>query len=127
MRGFLILFSILTALVGMLFYRCADAHASIAHFARTEISWAGTFCVSGWSAAVDNRFAVSYTTICPGEGHYFLVEPNLVAGEYFGVSIPLTGQTYVHCATFLDGVLQGEDDAYSNLGSGQANCLRVVN
>lgn len=100
------------------------AHAMFSHTARTEISWAGTECIGAWSAIPFDRSQKAYATVCPGSGTYVLNEVGIFPGDYFGVGIPLTGQTFIRCVTWLDGVLQYEDEAFGALGSGEANCLR---
>ena len=102
----------------------APAHARV-YRTFTTFSWQGTPCVTVESPIIGN------TEVCTDGGFFQINETVVQSGQWIGVRIPLRGQTYIGCATWLgpDGGLQSvfaSDSAESSLGPGEADCLRQV-
>ena len=102
----------------------APAHAQV-YRTFTTFAWQGTPCVTVESPIIGN------TEVCDSDGFFQINETVVQSGQWVGVRIPLTGQTYIGCSAWLgpDGGLQSvfaKDSAESALGAGEADCLRQV-
>jgi hypothetical protein len=83
------------------------------------------------SPEIGNLTVLTWNTVCPGANFYQINKRLVPSGQWIGVKIPITGQTHVTCTAWLgpqDGLMSvyATDSADSNLGSGEADCLRQV-
>jgi hypothetical protein len=101
--------------------------------APVALSWNGpNNCIDIQAPPEGNYYVIGKRTVCAmviaGQPHPNGYELSWVSavqpGQYYGASIPLTDESEVHCKVWLNGVLQGTDDAYANQGSGSADCTR---
>ncbi|MCV7401299.1 hypothetical protein H7K24_14170 [Mycobacterium fragae] len=108
----------------------APAHATV-YRSFTTFSWSGGPCIKALSPDIGNHTALTWDTVCPGGGFYQINETLVQSGQWIGVRIPLTDESQVNCTTWLGpqgGLMSvyANDSADSNLGSGEADCLRQV-
>jgi hypothetical protein len=129
MRTRALLASVILGQAGLML-TVAPAHATV-YDSFTTFTWSGAQCVKTLSPEVGNYTALAWATVCADGGFHQINKMQVQSGQWIGVKVPLTGQTHVSCNAWLGpqgGPMSSyaNDTADSDLGSGEADCLRQV-
>ena len=130
MRGFLILSTILGALVAALFW-ASDAHATRVVNASTVVEWAGTPCVAATGPSMGNPYVIGTPSVTcqpgpAGAPRWSRWDEVRASGQYVGVDPIMGGNAWISCALYINGALEMTDYAAAGDGT-DVTCLRVVN
>jgi hypothetical protein len=129
MRSFLILGSILAALVVWLFSIAPDSHAYSEVRGITEVRWSGSHCVQIYGAAVTNPYLIgSPVWQCDGGNgtHAASWVEYRGSGQVIGIDPEMGDNDWISCTLWVDGRVEYSDSATAGNGH-QVNCIRVVN
>ena len=130
MRGFLVLGSILAALVGWLFW-AAPARAYAYVSASTLVEWQGTPCVTATGPSLGNPYVIGTPSVTCQPGPSGAVrwsrwDEVRSSGQYVGVNPIMGGNAWIRCTLFINGAVEVTDFAAAGDGT-DVTCLRVVN
>jgi len=128
-RGFLILTSILTALMVWLFV-AAPARAATEVDALTRVEWQGTPCIAYFAAANNNKRVVGYPTfdcISGGDGkpRWAEWEQKRTTGQLIGIDPVMDRNNWMRCTVWINGRIVVTDFALAS-DKREVSCLRTV-
>ena len=129
MRGFLILSSILTALIVWLFV-AAPARADTGVDALTRVEWQGTPCIAYFAASSGEFDVVGYPSFYCAPGAAGLPrwaewEESRIPGQLMGVDPVMDDNNWMKCTVWINGQVVATDFALKS-DRREISCLRTV-
>jgi hypothetical protein len=129
MRGFLILSSILTALMVWLFV-AAPARADTTVDALTRVEWQGTPCIAYFAASNADKGVVGYPTFdcitgTPGKPRWAEWEQTRSTGQLIGIDPVMDRNTWMRCTVWINARIVVTDFALAS-DKREVSCLRTV-
>jgi len=128
-RGFLVLSSILTALIVWLFV-AAPARAATQVDALTRVEWQGTPCIAYFAASVAEPDVVGYpgfycATGAAGLPRWAEWEEGRTPGQLMGVDPVMDDNNWMRCTVWVNGRVVATDFALRS-DRREISCLRTV-